>query len=419
MKPAGMNRLERRRAARAASKAAHPKAWAHARPSRGVSLVEALVAMAVMSFGMLGIAGLQSSLRLNTDASRQRSEAVRLAQESIEQARAFSVTATAAGKVAYDDLLAGTVADTVAGTNTTYTRTLTVPAIAAGQLYKQVIVDVTWVDRTNTTQSVRLSTTVQRVAPELGGSLIVTGEGTPGGNPRNRHRTIPASAISTTGGTSVFSPPGAVTGTTWVFNNTTGVITQVCLLAVCTAVDARLLAGYVNFTSGSTQPTWVESEDPQGPALSLGVSLNITAPSPYPYSPPECYVEAVPPVAPATVQSSTAYYCIVRVDPLAPMWSGRSELTGMPLATSAADPSPGNVRVCRYTSRLSNGAVGTGSPVIKNEDHPSTYVDVKDSMANQNFLVIPAGDGTNAFTCPVDNSATTPLVSGDTFAHQP
>ena len=54
------------------------------RSSRGVSLIEALVALAVMAFGLLGVVGMQSTLRVNADVSRQRAEAVRMAQEKME-----------------------------------------------------------------------------------------------------------------------------------------------------------------------------------------------------------------------------------------------------------------------------------------------------------------------------------------------
>ena len=47
---------------------------------RGVSLVEAIVAMAVMAFGMMAIVGLQTTLRQNSDIAKQRSEAVRIAR---------------------------------------------------------------------------------------------------------------------------------------------------------------------------------------------------------------------------------------------------------------------------------------------------------------------------------------------------
>ena len=49
--------------------------------------------MAVMAFGMMAIVGLQTTLRLNSDIAKQRSEAVRIAEEAIEEWRAFSVDA--------------------------------------------------------------------------------------------------------------------------------------------------------------------------------------------------------------------------------------------------------------------------------------------------------------------------------------
>ena len=39
----------------------------------GVSLIEALVALAVMAFGILGVVGMQSNMRTGADISRQRS----------------------------------------------------------------------------------------------------------------------------------------------------------------------------------------------------------------------------------------------------------------------------------------------------------------------------------------------------------
>ena len=56
---------------------------------RGVSLVEALVALAVMSIGMLALVGVQSTMRLNSDLAKQRTEATRIASEEIERMRSF------------------------------------------------------------------------------------------------------------------------------------------------------------------------------------------------------------------------------------------------------------------------------------------------------------------------------------------
>ena len=60
----------------------------------GVSLVEALVALAIMAFGMLGLVGMQASMRANADLAKQRSEAVRLAQQQMEAWRGYGTLTT-------------------------------------------------------------------------------------------------------------------------------------------------------------------------------------------------------------------------------------------------------------------------------------------------------------------------------------
>ena len=63
-----------------------PAARTHA-STRGVTLIEALVALAVMSFGMLAVVGVQATLRVNGDVAKQRAEAVRIGQEAVERLR--------------------------------------------------------------------------------------------------------------------------------------------------------------------------------------------------------------------------------------------------------------------------------------------------------------------------------------------
>ena len=67
------------------------------RPARGASLLEALIAMLVMAVGMLGIAVLQAKQRAHADVAKQRSEAVRIAQEDIENFRAYGTLTSDAG----------------------------------------------------------------------------------------------------------------------------------------------------------------------------------------------------------------------------------------------------------------------------------------------------------------------------------
>ena len=71
-------------------------------------------------------------------------------------------------------------------------------------------------------------------------------------------------------------------------------------------------------------------------------------------------------------------------------------------------------RVCRYTRLVGDPP----APSTRNVDHPNTYTNVTTALLDQNFLVIRAGDGTDSFACPGDDTST-PLVNGQTWLHQP
>ncbi|MBC7940151.1 MAG: pilus assembly protein PilV, partial [Chitinophagaceae bacterium] len=138
---------------------------------RGIALIEALVALAVMAFGLLSVAGLQVVLRQNADNAKQRSEAVRLAQEEIEELRAYSSLTGPVGTVAYNNLVdvPRLELDTDDSNTTFYlTRTVSDSPIPA---YKTLTVDVDWLDRVGATQNVRLSTAVLGVEPALAATV--------------------------------------------------------------------------------------------------------------------------------------------------------------------------------------------------------------------------------------------------------
>lgn len=385
---------------------------------RGVSLIEALVALAVMAFGMIGIAAMQSALRANADVARQRSEAVRIAEEIIERSRAYSVVDTAAGKSAYADL-ASSGAAVVAGyvTNTQYTRTVTVTETAA-QKFKSVAVDVDWTDRSNTAHRVTLTTVVHRVPPELAAAVAIPGSDTAVQRPGGRNPAVPRSAIDQGDGTSIFAPPGA-SGVQWVFDNSTGYIKSLCLGGVCSDADGRLVTGFVRFATGVAGPTPALAENPTDPALAVSVSIVQTLPAAV--TPPDCFWGPFP--DPPAVATAVEYFCVVRV--LSPLfqWSGQSLVGGLTLAGSVAEPSAAAFRVCRYTPYRNNDAVGVrqpppSGPALLNSDHPLLYSFVSGSLLNQNFLVIRAGDGATPFDCPADDPGT-PRVNGNTWHHQP
>jgi Tfp pilus assembly protein PilV len=389
------------------------------RLEQGISLIEALVAVAVMGFGLLGLLGLQSTLRTNADLSKQRSQAVRMANEQIEEQRVYSVLDTTVGSKAWDDITTIPVAAVtgVLGMNATFNRTLTVTNLPiAGQAlsiapYKTIRSDVVWRDRSDQDQTVTISTHIVASAPEVMGALAASGTGSPVQQAGGRDARIPPGAVDQGDGTSTFDPPGAA-GVSWTFNNVTGIVQRVCVSGVCTNVNARLLSGFVRFALGTvTAPTGVEAEVPPSTAFLVGAAVDINEAGPGLNAYTQlCYVGL-------SGSSAVAYYCLIEFEPTRRFWSGRSGLYALPLpiATNIADASAGKYRVCRYTTERSQAAVG---PTLSNEQHPYEYANVRDILTGQNFLVINAGDGTTAFDCPDDNTATR-LVNGRTWHHQP
>lgn len=392
----------------------------HRTRSRGVSLIEALVALAVMAFGLLGVVGMQATLRFNSDVSKQRSEAVRMAQEEVEALRRFTALTGTATELDFDEIISvatTTMSQPTGFANTTFerTRVITDPAPDDPQ-FKTLSVTVEWLDRQTaaggTKQSVNLITAITPIAPGLSANVGIPGDKAAPQRPNGRHPTIPPGAVDQGNGTSNFTPPGA-TGRSWVFSNSTGQIIQICSPpGTCTNVKAWLLSGYIVFATGSA-PTPAEAETPiDGVPTTQTIGIGVAATTtPTPSTSPECF----------TLVSSTqiAYYCLVPTNNGPLTWSGRSLLTIVDTVTSTSsissvltDATASAYKVCRYTPSA------THTPAGGNAAHPLDYSNVGASLTNQNFLVISAGNGATAFACPGDDSSTT-LINGNTFAHQP
>lgn len=383
------------------------------RPSRqqsGISLIEAMVALAVMAFGTLAVLGVQTSLRLNADVSKQRNEAVRMAQEALEAARGFDSVAT------YDDMLSVDSAPVTVydGSNAAYQiQTVIEDAREAGieePQRKTISVVVTWEDRTGTQQSVRLNTAIHRVPPELGATLVVPADLSLVRTPGGRNAAIPADAqISEDGRTSSFAPPNGG-GVRWTFDNVTGFITQVCNGDACTPLNARLLSGFVQFATelGGRAPDDNDAKIPPGSPVLVGVIVAQTRPLSFAGTTLACFERLV--------SSYVAYYCAVPVGTEF-SWSGQSRVDMPNIAETLAETAAGKFRICRYTGKLGHLTVPAQ---MTNEEHPLNYAGVRGPLINQNFLVIRAGNGSTAFDCPSgDNELGDPYLSGRTYRHQP
>jgi Tfp pilus assembly protein PilV len=400
---------------------------------RGVSLIEALVALAVMAFGMLGVVGMQTSLRGNADLSRQRAEAVRIAQEEVERLRTYSVlqaSDAASGQLAFENIAAATEPTVAASdANTTFSRETLVAAPAASDpLIRHVRVQVAWTDRRAQDQLVELSTLIGGVPPEVAALHAMQADQSPLRQPYGRHASIPPGAVVDPGGvTSRFAPPGSP-DVRWVFNNATGLITQICSVSTgtCTTGNRWLLSGIVAFATGD-EPTSLEAEVPSDPAVSLTMSVDRTRPG---YLPGGTSTTADVACATETVGTTRIrYYCAMpttTIDVAAPgqrVWSGRLRFGGLPLAPTLADATSTNYKVCRYTPDerqfLDAGQVTAAgeSLAFYNSRNPYSFLRVSSPQLNKNFLVISAGDGTTAFGCPDENTSTP--IQSNTWPHEP
>jgi Tfp pilus assembly protein PilV len=356
-------------------------------PAHGVSLIEALVALLVMAFGMLAVVGVQGSLRVNADVSRQRYEAVHIAQIEIEKWRGYTSLDAAEGQTAYASLTstdqAVTIDSTVYG-NAIYSLRRTV---TAGTNMKTLLVEVTWVDRSGTTQSVHFDTVITAVVPGIGGTLSVPAFGTPTRQPLDRNIGIPIGAQPIDGNRSVFRPTsGGSAALAWVFDNVTGFIVSQCRaadtslmatitsrdLSQCLTVKFLPLSGYVRFGENMAGPAMNMRMDIQGAtATCLDDSPKSSSTSPNPYV---TYVCAI-----TTTMNAN----------LVDVWSGRPHVT---LCAAALADCP-----ARDSGKLTVDSVTYLE--CRFQPHPSDgYVAVSIPLANQNLavaLACPAGSDSN------------------------
>jgi Tfp pilus assembly protein PilV len=384
------------------------------RLQRGVSLIEALVAFAIMSFGMLAVVGMQATMRGNADLARQRAEAVRLAQDSIEEWRGFSTVPSAANQMAYQDISGNstrTVSDPVLY-NATYTisrRALPIAAVpqTVTPEMRAVVVDVTWTDRTNQAQSIRLSSSIVGLAPDLSASLVLSTATDPLLAPFNRNPAIPPSAVpvpaSVCPSCSGYMPPGQTSGdnrVVWMFDNHTAVIT-LCTISSSSATTtaelthatdtecgsgrALLLSGFVRQGPSGTAFTNADAVNPQGPFRPFSVRLERTLPSVLNVP---CFQDL-----PLAGNNAVEYVCAVPLEGNT-TWSGSLKFRS-PLDIAGDLGDHDKHKVCRYF-----------------ETHP--YVEVPNARTNQNFVIIDGSNGNGA-----SNRCDFPTGTPKTYAHEP
>ena len=170
---------------------------------RGFTLLEALVALLVMSFGMLAIAGFQANLSRSSDLAKQRTEAMRLAQQKMESLRTYAKVTTDSSTphvVNYtDDVISSTVATQETHTsNATFLTTWTATSNTT-DTEKRIWINVSWTDRANDAQNVSLVSVISKFDPADIGTLATGPGGINVRKPKNRNINVPYPAVTLDG----------------------------------------------------------------------------------------------------------------------------------------------------------------------------------------------------------------------------
>jgi Tfp pilus assembly protein PilV len=273
--------------------------------ARGATLLEALVAFLVLSLGMLTMARLQTTLRLNSDIARQRSEAVRLAEEDMEALRAFATLAATQGVKAYADIVSAKHSVTAGqggGGNVDYEVAREVASVGDPG-YKTASVTVNWADRHGAAQHVVIDSVIGAHSPTLSAALSVASRGQAVRGLLGRPASVPATAKNLGNGHSVLKPDSGQT-LAFVFSNASGHLTSVCSgvtasshdivaadLVTCTATNGLLLSGQVRFSLTGAPDAAHANDTP----LALAVSLALSG-GPY-AGPAQCGTDAMKTVA--------------------------------------------------------------------------------------------------------------------------
>lgn len=437
------------------------------RHESGFTLVEAMIALLIMAFGMLAIAGFQITLTRSADVAKQRSEAVRLAQQTIEQLRSYvrldsdgvgnQVDYTSDLQSGQDTIVGGAAYNAnVYSSNTTFLRTWTVTrdgtaAIAAdgSDPQKWIAVTVQWADRsaaspTAYNQSVTLTSVISSSDPGAIRFIQNNAGSTTNRKPKNRSINIPYPAQDLGHGRSAFRPGGAA-NVYFVFDNVTGLVTYRCtgttLLdpefgGTCTAFATAnvLLSGYIYWYTPTPQPNANDL------TLSLtGKNNNLQEPPPLDYSTAVTAtgetnavgIQFYSPTASTTKECFVAQQMVVSSTHTIVAYDAAQNrdyafatylCVVQPVVVAATGPVPRWFG--QFTVKLSGTlALGTdhklcrfsgdfdGDNVLSNNEHPLFYRGVVDTLDNQNAVLVQAGH-----TCPTDTEMA-PLASPAKFTN--
>lgn len=345
----------------------------------GFTLIEALIALLVMAFGMLSLSGMQLSLSRGSDIAKQRTEAMRLAQQRIDEYRSFTSIAVAGGHTLVWDSFV-TVTEPVmatAGTNAAYTRTTTMGG-ATSDAMRAINVRVAWTDRAGGAQEVNIASVISKSDPvDIGYIANPLPLNVPLKRPKNRNINIPIPALDLGGGQSStqFANDYVI-----VYSNVTAGVVKICNPGVanataaqintaiatpgsCNDVTGYIVAGYVSRASSSlTWPTGINIASLTRNTAFAGQAIRCL------------FSDATDQNTGVVITADNGYKYYLCVVPVSTpfFWSGTLRLGGV--------VTTGGHLVCRY--QYSEAAL------TANERNVQPYANVDKSMDEQNYRII-------------------------------
>lgn len=321
----------------------------------GFTLLEVLIAVIIIGFGVVAIGKFFSVSMLNSGFVRQQTIALSLADSKIEELRA------------YDSLTAYDAISTAVETDGDYTInwSITPSPTNIGYIgkYKEIDVTVAWTDLQGVARNIDATSIIGASDPKSIAYLLqnYTPPGSPV-HPFNRVLKVPIPAVNQENGTSIYAPPGT-SGVQITLDNTSGDVVGGPGIpdTIADGTAYYLLSGYISFGSGSKNPnTDAESN--------IDVVLNITA-SDY-----NCWDDSHLAAGDKAYPDFITYSCVIKgFDTISdgvdlPVWSGTISMeldnSGVIVDLSTVD------KICRYDDTL-----------------PS-YTDISETLANQNFIIV-------------------------------
>lgn len=379
------------------------------RRQAGFTLIEALIALVVMAFGMLALAGMQLTLSRSSDVAKQRTEAVRLAQREMDRLRSYtSIAVSASHPINWAGMAASSVTLATTGTNTQYTLATTFAGATSSPM-RPVNITVSWNDRTGDLQTVALSSVIAQNDPiDIGKITNPLPLNQPLKRPKNRNINIPIPAVDLGGqkSTTLFGLNYAI-----VYSNVSGGVVEICTPSLtaaeaasaavvattinsllsggsCTTVNGYILAGYVSRTGATVVfpgPTLGLAIPPatgaSAPIDTSGLTRNQPAASGHAIN---CLYDVArdqnnPNELTNQIPGYMYYLCVVPLS--APsLYGGTLKFKGIDTTL--------NYFLCRYQ--------WTQSDLDSNEKNIQPYANVNKSIDEQNYLLVRDNSG----VCP-------------------